>query len=38
MYKYYKKEGPVIQDKYKNGLISAEQFKAWINSTKIKEL
>lgn len=36
MYEYYKKEGPIMQDKYKNGLISSEQFKTWIDSTKIK--
>ncbi len=36
MYEYYKKEGPIMQDKYKNKLISSEQFKAWIDSTYLK--
>ena len=37
MYEYYKKEGPTMRDKYINGLISKEDFKAWIDSTKIRK-
>jgi len=37
MFEYYKKEGPIMRDKYKNGLISKEEFKAWIDSTMIRK-
>ena len=37
IYEYYKKEGPIMRDKYINGLISKEEFKAWIDSTMIRK-
>lgn len=37
MYKFYKKEGSIMQNKYKNGLISKEKFKAWIDSTMLRK-
>lgn len=37
MYEYYKKEGPIMRDKYINGLISKKEFKAWIDSTMIRK-
>ncbi len=36
MYEYYKKEGKEIQDNYKKGLITKEEFREWIDSTKIR--
>ena len=37
MYEKYKKEGPVIKKKYKTGQISGEEFKEWIEGTKLKK-
>ena len=36
MYKRFKEEGPELAKKYKKGLISTEEFKAWIDSTMLK--
>ena len=36
MYEYYKKEGAIIKDKYEKGLITSEEFEAWIDNTKLK--
>ena len=37
MYEYFKKEGPFMRAKFKNNEITAEEFQAWINSTKFKK-
>lgn len=37
MYARYKKEGPIVKQKYTDGIITAEEFEAWINSTKLKQ-
>ena len=37
MYKYYKKDGPIMKNKYKNGLITPGEFKTWINSTMLRK-
>lgn len=36
MYEYYKKTGPVMQKRYKDGKISGKIFEEWIESTKLK--
>lgn len=36
MYEYYKKEGPIMKNKYINRLITGEEFNAWIDSTKLR--
>ncbi len=36
MYAYYKKEGPTLARKYKKGIISAEEFKVFLNSTYLR--
>lgn len=36
MYAYYKKEGPTLAKQYKKGLISAEEFKAFLDSTYLR--
>lgn len=37
MYKRFKEEGTELAKKYKKELISTEEFKAWIDSTKFKK-
>ena len=37
MYEYYKQEGPIMRKKYLKGLISAEEFEAWIEDTKLRK-
>ena len=36
MYEYFKKEGPFMRTKFKNNEITAEEFQAWIDSTKFR--
>lgn len=36
MYDYFKVEGPKTREKFKNGEITAEEFQAWIDSTKFR--
>ena len=36
MYERFKKEGPTLARKYKKGLISAEEFKAFLDSTYLR--
>lgn len=36
MYNRFKEEGPELAKKYKKGLISTDEFKAWIDSTMLK--
>lgn len=38
MYAYYKKEGPKVKQKYLDKTISAEEFKTWIDSTKLRKI
>ena len=37
MYEYFKKEGPFMRTKFKNNEITAEEFQAWIDSTKFRK-
>ncbi len=37
MYDYYKKEGPKQLQNYKNGNLSKEEFREWIDNTKINK-
>lgn len=36
IHKYYRKECPIIKDKYKKGKITGKKFEEWIDSTKLK--
>lgn len=37
MFEYYKKEGKKVRQNYINGIITAKEFKKWIDNTKIRK-
>ena len=37
MYAYYKKEGPIVKQKYIDGIITVEEFEAFLDSTMLRK-
>ena len=37
MYAYFKKEGPQMRKDYIKGIITADEFEAWLDSTMLRK-